>query len=67
MKQRELKAARALRGLNQFDTARKARIGFNRYCRIELGQTEPTDKERQRIAKVLQADEADLFPMAVSA
>lgn len=67
MKQRELKAARALQGLNQFDTARKARIGFNRYCRIELGQTEPTDKERLRIAKVLKADEADIFPMAVSA
>lgn len=67
MKQRELKAARALRGLNQFDTARKARIGFNRYCRIELGQTDPTGRERARIAKVLKADEAALFAEAVSA
>lgn len=66
MKQRALKAARALQGLNQFDTATKARISFNRYCRIELGQTEPTDKERQRIAKVLKSDEAEIFE-AVSA
>lgn len=67
MKNTELKAARARRDLNQFDTARKARIAFNRYCRIELGQTEPDEKERKRIARVLGADEADLFPMAVSA
>lgn len=66
MKQRELKAARALQGLNQFDAARKARISFNRYCRIELGQAEPTPKERERIARVLKADEADLFPAAVA-
>jgi transcriptional regulator with XRE-family HTH domain len=67
MKNGQLRAARALKGLNQFDTARRARISFNRYCRIELGQAVPTDKERQRIARVVGADAETLFAEAVSA
>lgn len=67
MKNTELRAARARLDLNQFDAARKSRIAFNRYCRIELGQAEPDHRERKRISKALKADEAELFPMAVSA
>lgn len=67
MKNTELRAARVRRDLNQFDTARKARIGFNRYCRIELGQAEPTAQERARIAKAVNANPRDIFPEQVSA
>jgi transcriptional regulator with XRE-family HTH domain len=67
MKNSELRAARVRRDLNQFDAARKARIAFNRYCRIELGQAEPTPAEQKRIARALKANAAELFGEAAPA
>jgi transcriptional regulator with XRE-family HTH domain len=48
-----IRLARVLQGRSQRRAADAARIGFNRYWRIEHGITKPTVDELQRLAAVL--------------
>lgn len=50
------------RPLTQRAVARRARIDETRFSRILSGQLESTPRERKAIARVLQRDEATLFP-----
>jgi transcriptional regulator with XRE-family HTH domain len=61
---RRLVAARALAGLSQIDTAAKAGMPLTRYWRIENGYDEPTQRERERLARALSADESALWAKA---
>jgi hypothetical protein len=44
----------------QGEFARRARIGEVRFSKIVTGRIPPTDDERERIAKLLQKDRAEL-------
>lgn len=57
-----LRVLRAERRITQMDIAIKARMGHNRYWRIENGYVEPTKAERAAFARILKATEAELFP-----
>ena len=54
---RRLRVLRAERDWNQHIAAKRARIGMNRYVRIELGQTDPTPSELATLAKVFGVSE----------
>jgi len=62
-----LRVRRALLRMNQTLTAKRARISFNRYWRIENDLAEPTADELARIAKALRSTASDLFSEQVSA
>jgi transcriptional regulator with XRE-family HTH domain len=57
-----LRVLRAEKRLSQMDTAEAAGISFNRYWRIEAGYAEPTEQERQHIARVLHVHIDQAFP-----
>ena len=57
-----LKVAIVQSGRKQVEIARSARISETRFSHIVRGRLEPTDKERDRIAKALHRSESDLFP-----
>lgn len=49
---KRLRVLRAEKGLNQTKVAQRARMSRDRYLRIELGYTEPSDTELARLARV---------------
>jgi transcriptional regulator with XRE-family HTH domain len=58
-----LRVLRRARELSQWKLAQLAGIpSFNRYCRIESGQTTPTQEERERLAAVFGVSTRKLFP-----
>lgn len=62
-----LRVLRAERRWNQRKTAQKARIGFDRYWRIENGHTEPTGDEIASLANLFKVTPSEVFPWAVTA
>lgn len=62
--QRETNRLRVLRAemrWSQMETAERARIGFNRYWRIENEYAEPEPDERAALARVFGVTEADVW------
>lgn len=57
-----LRVLRAERAWNQYDTARRAKLSFNRYWRIEKGYTDPTPEERARLARAFGVSVDEVFP-----
>ncbi len=57
-----LRVLRAERRLSQMDAADKARMGVNRYWRIENGYADATADERAALARVFGVLESDVFP-----
>lgn len=57
-----LRVLRAEKRLSQMDTADRARIGVNRYWRIENGYAEAEADERAALARVFGVTESDVFP-----
>ena len=62
-----LRGLRAERGFSQMELARRIGVSQSTYCQIEKGFREPTDDERAALARLLRANESDLFPAQVSA
>lgn len=61
-----LRVLRAERGLSQMDTAAKAKMGLNRYWRIENGYSEATSDEQAAIAAAFKIPTREAFPEAVA-
>jgi transcriptional regulator with XRE-family HTH domain len=61
-----LRVLRAERRMNQTNAARRSRIGFNRYWRIENGYAEATPEERDRLARIFKVSVDEVFPPPVS-
>lgn len=61
-----LRVLRAERGLSQMDTAAKAKLGLNRYWRIENGYSDPSPDERDAIAAAFEVTTGEAFPEAVA-
>lgn len=62
-----LRVLRAERGLTQMAVARRLGISQAKYWQIENGYTSATSKELERLARILNADEAELGIEAKSA
>lgn len=60
-----LRVLRAMKRLPQWKVARRSRIGFNRYWRIENGHTEPTEQEQAKLASVFRVTVPEAFPPKV--
>lgn len=58
----KLRVFRAERRMTQRKLSRKARINPTRISFIENGHVDPTDEERNRLAKVFGVPVSDLFP-----
>ncbi len=56
-----LKFLRISQGLTQWTLSQKAEISSGRYSMIERGLIQPTDAERDRIARVLKAEPTTLL------
>jgi hypothetical protein len=54
------------RGLPQWKVAKRARVGEARMSGFVHERFEPTDEEKDRIARVLKKSPADIFPSAAS-
>ncbi len=61
-----LRVVRADRRITQMDTALKSGVSLSRLWRIENGYREATPQEQAAIARVLKADVAEVFPVAVA-
>lgn len=61
-----LRLLRVQRGLSQMDTAAKAKIGLNRYWRIENGYSEATSNEQVAIAGAFEIPTREAFPEVVA-
>ena len=60
-----LRVLRAVKRLNQRDTARKAKIpSFDRYWRIENGYADPTPDEQVALARLFKVPVEEVFPDA---
>lgn len=57
-----LRVWRADRHVTQFKLAHKSGIATSRISQIENGHIEPTQDERDRLARALKADVAEVFP-----
>lgn len=57
-----LRIARAEKEVNQTLTAKAIGIGRDRYLRIELGYTDPTNDEIAALALFFEKPAAELFP-----
>jgi transcriptional regulator with XRE-family HTH domain len=55
-----LRVLRAERGLTQLAVARRLGVSQSKYWQIENGYTTPTDKEAERLARILKVSEAEL-------
>lgn len=61
--QNTLRVRRAEKGgVSQWDTARAVGLSFNRYWRIEKGQTPPTPEEMTALAGYFGCSVGRLFP-----
>lgn len=58
-----LRVLRAERRMTQLTLARKSRINVTRISFIENSLIEPAQKERDRLARALKADIAEIFPV----
>lgn len=61
---KRLRVLRAERDLSQRDTATKAGMSVDRYWKIENGYADPTDAERQGLARALRLQPDDIFETA---
>lgn len=59
---RVARADKGKRGVNQFQVAKAIGVGRDRYLRIELEYTEPTDDEIAALARYFAKPADDLFP-----
>ncbi len=59
-----LRVLRAERRITQLALARKTRINPTRISFIENGHVDPTPDERDRLARALKTEVAELFPPA---
>ena len=57
-----LREARFFKGLNQYDIALRTSISQSRISLIERGYLKPKDGEKEKIAKALDCQAADIFP-----
>lgn len=62
-----LKVLRAVFGLDQYEVADLLQINRSRYCFIEKGKTQPSDEERQKIAKLFNKSVEYIFTPLVAA
>ena len=56
-----LREARFFKGFNQYDIALKTGIPQSKISLIERGYIEPRDDEKEKIAKALNCQVADIF------
>jgi transcriptional regulator with XRE-family HTH domain len=56
-----LREARFFKGLNQYDIALRTGIPQSKISLIERGYIEPKDDEKEKIAKALNCQVADIF------
>ena len=61
-----LKVARVIRNLNQYDLAQKTGIFQSVISQIELGYRIPTVEERRKISKALRISQKEIFVKAIT-
>lgn len=61
-----LKVAIVQSQLPQHEVARRARIRETRLSHIVRGRVEPTEEERERLAKLLRRSQDELFPQVAA-
>ena len=58
---RRIKLLRIFAGVSQWSLSQAADISQGRYSMVERGLIEPSDGERERLARILQASASTLF------